>query len=270
MFVSEEPSDSITFPRHSPNRRCRFQLITETGLEVTKTYTFYEKLMLVDLEVLAQKHRHRRSRRNAFRCSCPTNCSMVLRSTGNPVMCASGPMLMINGKRDQPKSRKFLTRWIYPDPVQWVAYIESYFFAGMVPILDANRAFFEPTTFNQNNTKTLSGTLGLQGGSRTISSGEKVRRCGAIIVGPKKYEELKELNVGIENIIDFGWITWLGKAFYYILVSTVKFVKNYGLAIIHPHRRHQNHSLAAFADIHEIDEKNAGNSTASQRSPGAI
>lgn len=231
IFATEEPQEALILSEDLPKHAIAFQLVTEKGLEITKTYTFYQKLMLVDLEITA---------RNVGQGTLDGTISMFLPDkildgaalNGQSSYVRSGPMLMQNGKRDQPKSSKFSSRWIYPDPVQWVAYTENYFFAGMVPTLGTNRAFFEPTSYNQNNTKALTGTLGLQAGSGPISSGEKVRAAASIIVGPKKYEQLKELNVGIENIIDFGWITWLGKAFYYILVSTVKFVKNYGLAII--------------------------------------
>ncbi len=231
LFTAPDVPDTITLSESNPKQIVSFQLITDAGLEITKTYTFYQKLMLVDFEVVT---------RNVGPAVLDGTVSLLLpdkllsnaMENGKSSYVRSGPMLMINGKRDQPKPGKFTSRWLYPEPVQWVAYIENYFFVGMVPMLETNRAFFEPTAYHENGTKPTAGTLGLQSRPGTISPGEKVRAAASIVVGPKKYEQLKALNVGIEQIIDFGWITWLGKAFYYVLVSTVKYVRNYGLAII--------------------------------------
>jgi YidC/Oxa1 family membrane protein insertase len=52
-------------------------------------------------------------------------------------------------------------------------------------------------------------------------------------LGPKDYDIMKALNVGLENAIDFGsWIKWLAIPLLFVLKFIFQYVHNYGIAII--------------------------------------
>ncbi|HUT04860.1 MAG TPA: membrane protein insertase YidC [bacterium] len=53
-----------------------------------------------------------------------------------------------------------------------------------------------------------------------------------VFAGPKDTDELEKVHVGLEKIIDFGWLTIVAEPIYVLLKYIYKLVGNYGLAII--------------------------------------
>jgi len=53
-----------------------------------------------------------------------------------------------------------------------------------------------------------------------------------VYAGPKDYDRLKELNVGLEHIIDFGFFSILARPLFWILKLFYRFMGNYGWAIV--------------------------------------
>ncbi|HPQ42390.1 MAG TPA: membrane protein insertase YidC, partial [bacterium] len=119
----------------------------------------------------------------------------------------------------------------YPN-IRWAALQESYFFAGLAAGKQWATGFVEPGAIGAESPDTETVVTGLILDSRTLNPGDRVLQNVSLIVGPKKYDKLSELGIGMENIVDFGWIEPLGKVFYYILIHSVVYLKNYGLSII--------------------------------------
>jgi YidC/Oxa1 family membrane protein insertase len=53
-----------------------------------------------------------------------------------------------------------------------------------------------------------------------------------IYAGPKEYERLQKLHVGLEHIIDFGFFSILARPLFWVLKFFYKFLGNYGWAIV--------------------------------------
>jgi YidC/Oxa1 family membrane protein insertase len=231
VFKTDAPSDQIVLDRQTPAITLTFQTTDTSGLQLVKRYTLHHDSILMDLDIqlINRGHKDAGGTASVF---LPDKILKDLDEKAKNRFARSGPTLMIGNKLEQPKLKKLPGLWVYPQPVQWVATEENFFFAGLVPVELSGKGFVQPMVFNENNGKAERASPGFQFGSGSLAPGEHRRATYYLLLGPKKYDLLKTLNIGIENIVNFGWITWLGKLFYSILVETTKVVKNYGLSII--------------------------------------
>ncbi|MBN1355820.1 membrane protein insertase YidC [bacterium] len=231
VFESSDPSDTMILDQRKPAVTLTFQAANNQKLQLTKRYTFYHDTILADLDVQISN----RSAQPAGGTALIFLPDKIIRDPGDNAknrFARSGPSLLIGNRLEQPKLKKLQGLWVYPQPVRWVAVEENFFFAGLVPVDQTGKAFILPTEFDERSGKALRASVGYQFGSGMLEPGERRKASFHMVLGPKKYDELKSMNIGIENIVNFGWITWLGKLFYYILIETTKIVKNYGLSII--------------------------------------
>ena len=53
-----------------------------------------------------------------------------------------------------------------------------------------------------------------------------------VYAGPKAYDQLRELNVGLEHIIDFGLFSIIARPLFWVLKFFYRFLGNYGWAIV--------------------------------------
>ena len=51
-------------------------------------------------------------------------------------------------------------------------------------------------------------------------------------VGPKEYKLFKELDKNLEDVIEFGWFTFLSRPFFKVMYAIYEFVGNWGWAIV--------------------------------------
>ncbi|OGR53720.1 MAG: hypothetical protein A2034_03405 [Elusimicrobia bacterium GWA2_38_7] len=80
--------------------------------------------------------------------------------------------------------------------------------------------------------KTNSGEVFLATDRLEISSGESKTYAFKLYGGPKGYTHLKELGLGLEHAVDFGYFGFLGKWALKVLNALKKTTGNYGWAII--------------------------------------
>lgn len=66
----------------------------------------------------------------------------------------------------------------------------------------------------------------------SLSPGETMRTTYKVYLGPKVISPLKELGVGAENLIDFGFFTVVAKPLLWFLKTTHTVTKNFGIDII--------------------------------------
>ncbi len=112
--------------------------------------------------------------------------------------------------------------------VQWVALQDKYFLSVLIP--KAGTAALAKT----EDPKIVSA------GVRMAASGAASSVALQLYAGPKEYDTLRSLNVGLEDMIDFGWFifgSWtivksVAKPIFYILRFIHEYVGNYGVTII--------------------------------------
>ena len=110
-------------------------------------------------------------------------------------------------------------------PVNWLGLEDKYFLLALVPEKDAAVEWESEVPSIDTARLKLSVPLELNPGeSRTISHNA--------YLGPKIYDRLLSYGVGLEDAIEFGFLSFLAKPFLVVLNFFEKFLKNYALAII--------------------------------------
>ncbi|MDH4186179.1 MAG: membrane protein insertase YidC [Nitrospira sp.] len=112
--------------------------------------------------------------------------------------------------------------------VQWVALQDKYFISVLLP-------------------KQATSALAKKEGDKIVSTGVRMPASGTglsatlqLYAGPKEYDTLRSLNVGLEDTIDFGWFifgSWtvvksVAKPIFYVLRFIHDYTYNYGVTII--------------------------------------
>nr|MBP9532470.1 membrane protein insertase YidC [Syntrophaceae bacterium] len=137
-----------------------------------------------------------------------------------------GPIVSVGGSVELQEVKKLQGQSIQGPNVLWGAFESKYFIASFIPE--------NPSLTNAVMTRDEADmvAVGLKGRKEIIPGGQNSVFSYSLYLGPKQYDLLKHLGVGLENAIDFGWFKWLAIPALYILNFLYGFVLNYGIAII--------------------------------------
>lgn len=115
-------------------------------------------------------------------------------------------------------------RLVFNGPTDWVAIRTKYFASAIIP---------------KDPSKTRGSTLlSTERSKETYSAGFvfDVNNKGEFLLylGPLEYDRIKSLNVGLDNIMDFGWafIRPISKGVLYALKEMHQYIPNYGFVLI--------------------------------------
>ena len=112
--------------------------------------------------------------------------------------------------------------------IQWVALQDKYFLSVLMPKQG------EAALIKTESEKIVSA------GVRMASSGGAPSVALQLYAGPKEFDTLRSLNMGLEDMIDFGWFiygSWtvvksIAKPIFYVLRFIYEYIPNYGVTII--------------------------------------
>jgi YidC/Oxa1 family membrane protein insertase len=137
-----------------------------------------------------------------------------------------GPAVSVAGSIERQEVKKLNGESILGPNVLWGAFESKYFIASFIPE--------NPSLTNVVMTRDASDmvAVGMKGRKEVIPGGQNSAFSYSLYLGPKQYDMLKTLGVGLESAIDFGWFKWLAIPSLFILNFLYGFVLNYGIAII--------------------------------------
>ena len=137
-----------------------------------------------------------------------------------------GPVISVGNSIERQEVKKLNQESILGPNVVWSGFESKYFIASFIPE--------NPALTNVSLTRDASNmvSVGMKGRKEIIPSGQNGAFSYSLYLGPKQYDILKTMGVGLENAIDFGWFKWLAIPFLFILNFLHGFVLNYGIAII--------------------------------------
>ncbi len=201
---ADRPVGHLTFTYRDPEAR----------VVVEKELTFHYDTYLVDVRVRTQ------GLSDGFEVGLGTNFGIV--EWGEGFIGLVGPASVVDGdlKKETPDEQD-----VRQGSVRWLALQDKYFMGVLIP-KDADAAV---TT---------------KEGDKLVSAGVRFVGTGAadlqLYAGPKEFDTLKGLNVGLEDTIDFCWFiygSWdivrgIAKPLFYVLRFFHQYTHNYGLAII--------------------------------------
>jgi YidC/Oxa1 family membrane protein insertase len=128
-----------------------------------------------------------------------------------------GPVVLEEfSKRDINPAKDLDTPKYYKDNIKWAGQEDMYFVAAIVPITGIKEAII----YKENDESLV-----------TFRSDTKTNEY-VLYAGPKKQEQLKSLNLSLENLIDFGFFSIIAKPIFWLLEFLNHYLRNYGWSII--------------------------------------
>lgn len=204
---------------HAP-RNLVFTWTSPEGVVVEKRYGFNPDDYLIELVIVIKNGSDR-----------PLQDSMQLslykqESPDDRFYGFEGPSALINNRLERIKSKALPDRPTLRGNIQWIAVEDRYFITSLLPQnqtegeLTAHRAservvantYIEPVT--------------------VIQSGMQQQYTYMVYMGPKSLKVLRDLNVGLEKAINFGWFDFIAKPCLWFMNFIYGFIPNYGIAII--------------------------------------
>jgi YidC/Oxa1 family membrane protein insertase len=188
-----------------------------THIGVEKRLTFHHDSYLVDMSFAIE------GVTESFDVGLGTNFGIV--EWGDGFIGLIGSASQVDNKIEKETPEKELER---KGAVQWVALQDKYFLSVLMPKVGA------AALAKTEDPKIVSA------GVRMAASGATSSVALQLYAGPKEYDILRSLDVGLEDMIDFGWFiygSWtivksVAKPIFYVLRFIHEYVGNYGVTII--------------------------------------
>ena len=195
------------------------------GLQVVRTYTFQPDSYLIGLKVTL---------RNLSSLTVDDNLVLEMDSgpfaKGGRRYSFAGLGALVDDKLHEIKIKKIqddikdVTSGSYE--LQWAAYEDQYFFAGILPADQAKtRLQAEPLDLEGVQIRFVNPPL-------VMSPQTEKSYDYQIYYGPKDYKILKSMDNGLGRSVYFGWFDILSKPLLLFMLWLHGFVKNYGVVII--------------------------------------
>jgi YidC/Oxa1 family membrane protein insertase len=108
----------------------------------------------------------------------------------------------------------------------WVAMIQHYFLAALVPPKGLDETFYT-NVVDENRY-----IIGMFTPAVNLTIGSSHKFSNQIYIGPKLQDELETVAPGLELTVDYGWLTVIAKPIHWLLNLIYSVVGNWGWAII--------------------------------------
>lgn len=109
----------------------------------------------------------------------------------------------------------------------WVAMVQHYFVSAWIPNKDTDNQFLLRRLGNKDLYLMSFSTPQV-----TIPAGEQGELSASFYVGPKDVNRLEGIAEYLDLTIDFGWLWWIAKPLFQLLLNIDQFVGNWGWSII--------------------------------------
>ncbi|MCG2677904.1 membrane protein insertase YidC, partial [bacterium] len=211
--------------------------LNSQGLKITKTLKFYNDSYKIDAKIAFQNITSRDVYIPEYRLSWGPGIKEEEQKAGRRYGQFSGPVSFINGKLEKdtlergflkPPSVKVGIPTIHQGKIGWVALKSKYFMAALVPSEAAQATVIEKDGENK-------ATVGIKMVPFSIKGKETISHEFTIYPGPKDYELVKGLGLGLEQAVDLAWWSWVTPISLILLKLFkwfYKIIPNYGVAII--------------------------------------
>jgi YidC/Oxa1 family membrane protein insertase len=220
LYASD--GEDLRLTPDQPTGTLRFEMRAPSGQVLAKRLTFHHDSYLVDIEVTTWglPGGHRLTLGENF----------GIREWGDLTFVGYiGPSSLIDGKVVQDKPDSLEQPAVHTGRVSWTALQDKYFIAAFIPVAPSGTVVAE--RFAE---KRLS--IGLRETAPVDGKPVAVR----LYAGPKEYDRLAALQIGLQETIDFGWFiygSWslvrlIAEPLFLLLQFLHGFTNNYGIAIV--------------------------------------
>jgi len=209
-----------------------FTWTSDTGVTVTKVYTFSDDSYEIDVDYLIDNQSADPYKVNQYR--------QLKRKPGTKderqqfIHTYIGAVVSNSEDRYNKVDFGDIEDENYSEDVTngWVAMIEHYFAAAWVPDADERNSGYSLFVENRNPADYNHYVIGMQSASQTIAPGTQGTFHTKAYVGPKIQENLAAAAEHLELTVDFGFLTILSKPLFWLLKFMHGLVNNWGWAIV--------------------------------------
>lgn len=216
-FYRVERDFSALDAEHATGRLTLTYQIPGSDVRVVKQLTFHRQSYLVDVLVRIE------GVTSSFDVGLGTNFGIV--EWGEGFIGLIGPASMVDEKIEKDTPDAELER---KGSVRWTALQDKYFLSVLIP------------TGTSSVVVKKEGDKLVSTGVRFAGQASATEASMRLYAGPKEFDTLRALNVGLEDTIDFGWFiygSWsivkaVAKPLFYVLRFLYDYTHNYGVSII--------------------------------------
>ncbi len=214
LYEASDKQISVTV---GETRSLRFKTVGPAGVTITKTYTFNPETYAFDLEVTVA---------NPSPQTLNGNLELALTAGEDPFR--KGYLLFAGSvdKRYQTlKEGKLKEHKTFSGAINWAGLDEGYFLLAMAPAQGTKGA----VTVTEPAAAFLTASLRTP---QTLPPGQQLKAAYTLYFGPKDLDDLKKVNLGLEQTVDFGWFHILAMPLLYLLKFINRFFNNYGWSLV--------------------------------------
>ncbi len=217
LFTADSATDKIEVQgEHSD---LRFSFRTADGLRIDKSYRFFPKSYLFDLNITIHNE-------SAQAIQAPLKIALRHAMKSDSASYGfEGPSGLINGSLEQVKIKDFEEQNKLEGTLRWIAIEELYF---MECLISKNPGAGTMALAYKDNI--LENRLISETGE--IPSGGQLELAYSIFMGPKSISVLKAAGNEMDKAINFGWVEFIAKPCLYFMNFIHRYIPNYGIAII--------------------------------------
>lgn len=136
------------------------------------------------------------------------------------------PVYMVDGRLGKEKDPSRLKERFLTGSVKWVGIENRYFLSAIALHTEEG----DGVSIKPVEGKGFLSLLALR--SQPIPPGGEARYSFTVYGGPKEIKSLKEVGLGLERAIDYGWFGFIAVPILHTLKFLYRFVHNWGIAII--------------------------------------
>ncbi len=200
----------------------------DSGVEVTKRFTFTRGDYLIKIEYLVNNGSDARWQANLFG---------QIKRDSSPQPSSGGGMGIqpfLGAALTQPDER--FTKFNFEDmaeepfkgqlPGGWIAMLQHYFLSAWIPNPDQSHNYSTRVTRAGYN------IAGFTSPAITLDPGQTGTVSAHFWAGPKDQYRLKEISPYLDLVVDYGWLWWIAQPLFWLLTKMYALVGNWGGAII--------------------------------------
>lgn len=205
-------------------------LLEQNGVKITKRFTFTRNDYLINLSYLIDNQTDSSWQGALY--------GQIKRDDHAPIAAADsgfGVNPFLGGATRTPEDNyKKLSFGDFQDEEQdfsikggWVAMVQHYFLSAWIPNSEATNRYQLRQLGNQNVY-----LMSFASPSVTVNAGETGELTAGFYVGPKDVKRLEEISEYLDLTIDFGFLWWIAKPLFLLLLMIDTFIGNWGWSII--------------------------------------
>lgn len=197
----------------------------DSGLEVTKVYTFHRDSYAIDVDLEIKNGTDKIWQGTAYRQLQRSNPGTGSSFT-NPTF--TGAAISSDEKKYEKLSFDNMSEENLNRDIQqgWVAMMQHYFVSAWVPEAEGQHRIYSLAPGNNRY------VIGMNDQTVAVQPGQTATIPAKLFVGPKLQDKLEALAPNLDRTVDYGWLTVIAKPLYWLLEFIHDFVKNWGWSII--------------------------------------